>query len=479
MDINLSSSEDSREDFEEEPTNTAHNRADLESEISDEPIQLYMRDISQSRLLNATDEFLLAILIQARDYAASKMGEDDSLNVGEVFSDIKATWLSVQSKASKLDKDMPEPARLIEEALYLRETRSIESNSYLRDTLNDPRWGSDADYGIMASELLQCFYAIYILPTTWLKNELLPAIEKTLVGFKNLEMLPVPSDLEVIQSIEDVNANAEWATEQFVEFNLRLVVSIAKRYRGSGIGMMDLIQEGNMGLLRAIQKFDPSKGFRFSTYATWWIKQAISRYIVENARTIRIPVHMVEQISKLSKVQRNLAQSLGRNPTFHEIAIQSGFLSEDDVRAITDIGGNREMADPDLLRRWDDATQKIESIFKSAEEPVSLESPVGDSENSTLADYIEDEKSEEPIEKVLRDALRETVRQTLGSLNERQRQVLELRFGLVDGVYHSLESASQIIGLTRERVRQIEASALRRLRDPSRSNPLQDFVDQD
>jgi RNA polymerase primary sigma factor len=188
---------------------------------------------------------------------------------------------------------------------------------------------------------------------------------------------------------------------------------------------------------------------------------------------------MVEQISKLIKVQHDLVQILGRDPTFSELAVRSGFLSDEDVKAIDAIGGNRELAEPGLLHRWDEAAQKVENVIKMAEEPVSLESPVGDSDNSTLADYIEDEDSEEPIEEVLRSALKETVRQTLDSLNDRQKQVLELRFGLVDGVYHSLASVSEKIGITRERVRQIEASALRRLRDPSRSNPLQKFVDGD
>lgn len=159
--------------------------------------------------------------------------------------------------------------------------------------------------------------------------------------------------------------------------------------------------------------------------------------------------------------------------------MKSGFLSEKDVQEILDIGGARELADPGLLHRWDEATQKVETVLKSAEEPVSLESPVGDTEDGILADYIPDQETEEPIEELLRDSLRDTVRETLDSLTERQREVLELRFGLVDGVYHSLEEVSQRFGLTRERIRQIESSALRRLRDPSRSNPLQDFVEED
>jgi len=188
---------------------------------------------------------------------------------------------------------------------------------------------------------------------------------------------------------------------------------------------------------------------------------------------------MVEQISRLVKIQHDLVQTLGREPSFAEMAVKSGFLSEEDAQAITDIGGQRELAEPALLHRWDEATQKVEAVLKSAEEPVSLESPVGDTEDGVLGDYIPDQDSEEPMEELLRDALRDSVRETLDSLTERQREVLELRFGLVDGVYHSLEEVSQRFGLTRERIRQIESSALRRLRDPSRSNPLQDFMDRD
>ncbi len=446
-------------------------------EIPDDPIQLYLRDITQSRLLTARDEFLLAIMIQAKNYLTQRLMKEGRPELGSILAGLRQSWKAIEQKSKHFRHRKPNAAGFAAEAVALHEQRTAYAGSAAREYLDDPRWGNDAEWTSLAEMVVNFLYGIYTLPPRWVSQHFLPALEQDLTSAFNPELFPTPTDPEFAESINRISENAEWATEQFVEFNLRLVVSIAKRYRGRGVNMMDLIQEGNLGLLRAIQKFDPAKGFRFSTYATWWVKQSISRYIIENARTIRIPVQMVEQISKLVKVQHNLAQKLGREPSFAEIALDSGFLSDQDAQAILASGGSRDLVDPDLLHRWDEAIQKVEAVFKSAEEPVSLETTVGDSENSTLADYIEDEDSEEPIEEVLRGALKETVRKTLGSLNERQRQVLELRFGLVDGVYHSLESASQIIGLTRERIRQIEASALRRLRDPSRGKQLHDFID--
>jgi len=265
---------------------------------------------------------------------------------------------------------------------------------------------------------------------------------------KEIGKIPLLKPHEEVEYAKRMNDGDEIAKQRLVEANLRLVVSIAKRYVGRGMLFLDLIQEGNLGLIKAVEKFDYTKGYKFSTYATWWIRQAITRAIADQARTIRIPVHMVETINKLIRVSRQLLQELGRDPKPEEIAKEMEMTEE-----------------------------KVREIMKIAQDPVSLETPIGEEEDSHLGDFIPDDDAPAPAEAAAYSLLKEQIEDVLDSLNEREQKVLKLRFGLKDGRARTLEEVGKEFDVTRERIRQIEAKALRKLRHPSRSKKLRDYLD--
>ena len=465
----------------------------LAVELSNDPVRLYLKEIGRIDLLTAVSEFRLSTRNEAKkrlDWLKIKEGEtpkktDQVINIHkQIVEDflLSQNNLRMFCQNSQMVAQVDFPL-VLAEAQSLRDSWSENEPSYTRNYLV-PYWQESSRTedqirkqlitGII-SEVYSFFLASYLIPTD-LAIYLLDFYQ-TRESFPKLNtfLKHLPNYNSLKKNMEAVETHAEEATQALVRANLRLVVSIAKRFLGRGISFLDLIQEGNLGLLRAVTKFDPTRGFKFSTYATWWIRQSVSRHIAEHARTIRIPVHLFESISRLLRTQRSLVQKLGRDPTPEDIALESEYLSLENRALIQKLRHEERPLSPELERNLEEAAMKVQSILKSAEEPISLERPIGDEDSSQLGDFIEDEEAVEPMDAAAREMLHDQVQTVLSALTDRERQVLELRFGLVDGKDHTLEEVSNYFNVTRERIRQIESKALRKLRHPTRNRQLRDY----